>query len=378
MRLLVFTLEFPPRLGGVQTMAYQLTKHLSQTGVQVEVLTLEMNGADEFDSKQDFAIQRTSLGASETWIGKLDQKIHLRQDLNHAIENAKPECILCIHWDPCAYLTRSVTKGIPYFVVAHGMELMQLPKHGISLWAKSWLRYFALQGARKIFAVSNFTRAKVLALGIAPERVHVIPNGVELDNSIFDSNENQFKHAPHILLTVSRLVPRKGHDVVLRALPQVIRKIPDVVYWIAGVGPERKNLERLTRELKLEKQVKFYGEVSETEKERLLKECDLFVLPCRENPTDFEGFGLAFLEAMRWGKPVIGGRSGGVPDVIHDQENGLLVKPDDPADLARAILKILESPADAQCLGKNGWLAVRERYRWDSIASKYLMGLSAR
>src|SRR5262249_54142891 len=131
-----------------------------------------------------------------------------------------------------------------------------------------------------------------------------------------------------ILTTVSRLVWRKGHDTVLYALPHILEQMPNVIYRIVGAGPESKRLRNLTRALGLQAHVEFCGEVSDADRERLLHACDVFVFASRQTPTDFEGFGIAVLEAMQHAKPVVITRAGGVPEIIEDGHTGLIVEPD--------------------------------------------------
>jgi len=228
-----------------------------------------------------------------------------------------------------------------------------------------------LKNARRIFAVSSFTRERVLALGVPGERVSVIPNGVEVSNGTMSAG-NQRNGSKRILTTVSRLVPRKGHDAVLRAMPLILEQMPNVVYRIVGSGPERDRLQALTGALQLQSNVEFYGEVGDDERERLLAECDIFLLPTRETPTDFEGLGIAVLEAMQNGKPVIVTRAGGVPELVDEGRTGIVVEPDNHQALAQATLDLLKSPARAREMGANARSMVEERYRWDTIAGRYL------
>jgi glycosyltransferase involved in cell wall biosynthesis len=100
------------------------------------------------------------------------------------------------------------------------------------------------------------------------------------------------------------------------------------------------------------------------------------VLPCRAAATDFEGFGIAFLEAMSYGKPVIAGNSGGVAELVHDRDTGLLVTPEDAEAVATALLYLLENPSEASNIAARGQQLVRERYRWDLIAQEYLTQLA--
>jgi phosphatidylinositol alpha-1,6-mannosyltransferase len=378
MRILVFTFQFPPRVGGVESMAYQLTKYLAQAGTDIQVLTQDEAGAIEFDRQQRFPIYRIRLGSTDNVVQRVIQKIKLLAIVQRVVRDYKPDYILCIHWDPCGYLLQ-ILSGLrliqcPYFLIAHGMELLQLPRSNPSRWAKALLRWLALRGARKLFSVSGFTQNQVLSLGVLRERVLVIPNGVEMRR---DEDEiAQTQRSQRSLLTVARLVPRKGHDTVLQALPRVIQRVPDLVYRVVGTGPERNRLEQMAARLGLAERVQFYGAVTDEEKNRLLAECEIFVMPCRETPTDFEGFGIVYLEAMQFGKAVVASRSGGVIDIVQDQVTGVLVPPDDPVALANALVDLLENPQQARRLGENARRVVREKYRWDLIAERYLAEMS--
>jgi phosphatidylinositol alpha-1,6-mannosyltransferase len=232
-----------------------------------------------------------------------------------------------------------------------------------------------LRDARRIFAVSSFTRDRVIELGASADRVCVIPNGVELDSEA--QSELREYGGQRILVTVSRLVPRKGHDLVLRALPRVIERFPEVKYRIVGDGPERVRLERLAQQLRIGNCVEFLGRVTETEKHQILKACEVFIMPCRETETDFEGFGISLLEAMSYGKPVIAGRSGGIPDVITDGETGLLIDPTDVDELADRIIFTLENHTDADRLGLTALQRVRKEFTWESVSHRYLSAMTS-
>ncbi|MFB3134014.1 MAG: glycosyltransferase family 4 protein, partial [Rhodothermales bacterium] len=181
-----------------------------------------------------------------------------------------------------------------------------------------------------------------------------------------------------VVLTISRLVPRKGIDTVLRALPQVAHQIPDVRYLIGGSGPDRDRLEALSRELHLSDRVQFLGNIPKEDLLRYYNACDVFVMPSREDRPHVEGFGIAFLEANACGKPVIGAWSGGIPDAVRDGETGLLVEPDDEADLAAAMLRLLRDAPLAARLGRNGRQRVRDEASWDHVADQLYEAIAAR
>ncbi len=377
MRLLIFTTQFPPAVGGVETMTWQLGKEFLRQGVGVTILAPEIPGATEFDAGEKLRIKRFALSDPDTIIAKGRQKVALVKTLRQSVEEAQADCILCTSWDPCACIAniaRVRSLRIPYFLIAHGMELMQLPRGLAARKTKALIRRRALRGARRVFAVSNFTRERVVALGVPQERVSVVPNGVQALEVPPNGHRNG---RGRVLMTVSRLVPRKGHDTVLRAMPRLLEIIPDATYRIVGAGPELQTLQKLSRQLGLDPHVEFCGEVSDAERERLLSECDVFVFASRQTATDFEGFGIAVLEAMQKGKAVVVTRAGGVPEIVANGRTGIVVEPDDSAALADAIIELLQHPERAGTLGSNAQRVVNEQYRWDVIAARYLAEMKA-
>ncbi|HNO09969.1 MAG TPA: glycosyltransferase, partial [bacterium] len=144
-----------------------------------------------------------------------------------------------------------------------------------------------------------------------------------------------------ILLTVGRLVKAKGHDVVIRALPEIQKRVPNILYVIAGEGVEKEQLINLVESLSLKNSVHFTGYITPTGLEELYAISDLFVLAGRWTPTFVEGFGLVLVEAAIRGKPVIGARIGGIPEAIEDGVSGIVIEPEDPSQVAKAVMDIL-------------------------------------
>jgi phosphatidylinositol alpha-1,6-mannosyltransferase len=365
-------MQFPPAIGGVETMSCRLSEHLQKLGEEICILAPEMTGARNFDDAQTLRIKRFPLSDPITLGAKGKQKLALINTLRQTVKESHADLILCTGWDPCAYLANiacSWPPRVPYFVIAHGMELMQLPRGLAARAAKASARRRALSGAKKIIAVSAYTRDRVVELGVQEKKVAVVPNGVVLSQQQRTAGGKDIRR---ILTTVSRLVPRKGHDTVLRALPRVLEQLPDAIYRIVGTGPELARLRALTEELDLSRSVEFYGQVSDVERERLLNECDVFVLATRESATDFEGLGIAVLEAMQNGKPVVVTRAGGVPEIVDHGVTGLVVEADNTKALARAMIELLSEPARAAEMGRNAEMVVRKRFGWDTIAKRYL------
>jgi len=170
---------------------------------------------------------------------------------------------------------------------------------------------------------------------------------------------------------VGRLVQRKGHDMVIKAMPEIIKQVPDCIYLIVGGGPYKQTLERLVNKNNLRDWVKFIGTASHQDLPALYQLADVFIMPARQlDNGDVEGFGIAYLEANLFGKPVIGGKSGGVADAVIDGQTGLLVDPTDVSQIAKAAIKLLTDEAYAAKLGTQGLQRVNEEFDWVSQTEK--------
>jgi glycosyltransferase involved in cell wall biosynthesis len=175
-----------------------------------------------------------------------------------------------------------------------------------------------------------------------------------------------------VVLTVARLAASeryKGHDVVLQSLPMVLAKVPDLTYVVAGDGDDRPRLERLAAELGIAEHVLFTGGVSDSELAALYYRCAVFALPAKtvlddHNPKG-EGFGIVLLEAMAFGRPVIGPNHGAPAELIRHGENGLVVDPEDPVSVAEALVDLLNHPDRAREMGRAGAELVRTHYSYD-------------
>jgi phosphatidylinositol alpha-1,6-mannosyltransferase len=173
-----------------------------------------------------------------------------------------------------------------------------------------------------------------------------------------------------LLLTVGRLVPRKGIDTTLRALPTVLDAVPDLTYLVVGTGPDRARLDALATTLGVRDHVQFEGHVPADDLPHYYGAADLFVMPSREAPPDVEGFGIVFLEAGACGLPVVGARTGGIPDAVRDGETGLLVPPSSPAALAEALTHVLTAPDVAARLGAAARQRVEQEASWAHVADR--------
>jgi phosphatidylinositol alpha-1,6-mannosyltransferase len=356
MRLLFVTQDFPPEIGGIQTYSWELARRLSPKLSALEVVAPSHPDAAAVDREAPFPTTRVSGRPDLLPITGLPAVCRRARGL-------RPDWAFHAQWQTvgASLLARRLT-GWPRRVVcaAHGRELLFNPADAVpgARGAYDTLRRWLLRRVDRFVPVSRYTARLLHDEGVPPARTHVVSNGTDPErfhphDASALREELGLSDRP-LLLTVGRLVPRKGVDTVLRALPAVAQALPDVAYVVVGTGPDRARLERLTDELGLREHVVFRGRVPHEDLPRYYSTADLFVMPAREDPPDVEGFGLVFLEANACGTPVIGARTGGIPDAIQDGDTGLLVPPADPEALADAIRHVLTQPDLATALGRQG------------------------
>lgn len=261
---------------------------------------------------------------------------------------------------------------LPFLVYAHGNEVFTEKTD----WAKPKM---ALQHADYVVAVSQYTADLVRNWGVDDSRIRVIYPGCDIDHFRPLQPSDQLKRSllgdrsnDSIILSVGNLVERKGHDMVIKALPIIMKTVPSVTYLIAGAGPFRPQLQQLAAEVGVGDRVKFLGEVLSEQVPELIAISDVFAMPSRLRPeySDVEGFGLVFLEAGACEKPVIGGRSGGVAEAVVHGETGFLVDPVDPDDIARHIAQLLSDAPLAIRLGKQGRHRVLTQFTWSRVGDE--------
>jgi phosphatidylinositol alpha-1,6-mannosyltransferase len=182
-----------------------------------------------------------------------------------------------------------------------------------------------------------------------------------------------------VIVCVSRLVPRKGQDTLLHAMPQVLQQVPDAALLFVGSGPYRDELDKLTHEQGLTDSVVFTGGVPHQDLPAHYAAGDVFAMPCRtrRRGLDVEGLGIVFLEASATGLPVVVGDSGGAPDAVRDGETGFLVDGRDVAAVADRLVQLLADADLRARMGKAGRAWVEREWQWDMLAAKLHGLLSA-
>jgi phosphatidylinositol alpha-1,6-mannosyltransferase len=374
-RLVLVTQDFPPRRGGIQTYALELAKRLATRLPTFAVIAPQTDGAEAVDRELPFRVLRS--GTSDTLIAAaapLLAELAVKDGFDHTLH---------AQWStlPAALALRSLKRLRLTAVAAHGRELLLAPWRASPVAQRAYdaVRRRTLTAADRVLAGSAYTAELARALGVRDDRLHVTRYGTDparfrpLDASPL--RERLGLDGRPVLLTIARLVERKGIDSVLRALPAVLRAVPNLVYLVAGDGPERERLGALTRELALDDAVRFVGSVTDAELPLWYSLADVFVMPSRSDPPDVEGFGIVFVEASACERPVIAARAGGVPDAVADGISGLLVTPGDTAELAAKISELLLDPARAAELGRRGRERALAELNWDAVTERTLHAL---
>ena len=262
---------------------------------------------------------------------------------------------------------------LPYIIYAHGNEITRCLNNQTRQWQKP---LSALRKADAIIANSNYTASLVEKAGVPSMRIKIIHPGCDIDYFKSVQTTPQIRErliptplAGPIILTVGNLVERKGHDTVLQVLPSLLADFPELIYIIVGDGIYRPALESLVKELEIEKNVIFAGQAPTDFLPNYYEICDVFVMLSKENleSNDVEGFGMVFLEAGGCGKPVIGGKSGGIPDAIEDGVSGFLVDPSDSAAIAERLRLILTNQSFAKEMGQRGRKRVAAHFTWSKV-----------
>lgn len=351
-RLLVVTPDYPPAHGGIQLMAHRLAAGI--TGFETKVVALDGAGARQFDARAGVTIRRVP--TDERLRGARNVPLNAVAVLEAL--RFRPDVTLSLHLvaSPAAAAIRRVlgARTVQYF---HANEIGGKPK----------LAAFAAREADVAIAVSSYTAGLIAATGASQVAMRLIPPGVDLPA---DPRPLPAEHPTFV--TVARLTSHyKGHDVLMRSLALVRERVPDVEWVVIGDGPLRAELEEFARSLGVADSIRFLGSVSDEQRNLWLRRADLLAMPSRLPGGGLagEGFGIVYMEAAAYGKPVVAGNVGGAVDAVLDGETGLLVDPTDPVAVGEAITKLLLDEQLARRLGGAGARRAQS-FAWPVIAKR--------
>ena len=355
----VSTRNFPPEIGGMQNLMEGLSMALLNHG-PVKVFAEENNKSKNYDETSKLNIERVS-GL------KIFRKYRKANLVKEFIAANQIRAAFFDHWKSIENVDLNILRKTKSFCLIHSKEINHTV--GSSL-HKRVLN--ALDKADFIIANSKFT--KELALKLGAKDVIVINPGCNYPIDVSDNAKqfakNIYGNSSPRLITISRLDGRQGHQNILMTIKNLLPKFPNLKYVSIGDGDERKNLEKLKKELNLENNVELIFNSTEQEKVGLLEQSDVFVMPSVVFKKSVEGFGITYIEAASYGKPSIGGIYGGEGDAIKSGKTGYLCNGNDLNAIYENLLKILNNKKYIE-LGANA-LEFSKDFSWGKTIKKYI------
>lgn len=368
----------PWSLGGVAEHTYQLSKQLVQLDCEVHIVCKTVKGRSVHEVVDGIQVHRLAHNRGPPWLFFLKKSV-----LNEISKQWKFD--LFHSQGPCGAFMQ-LTK--PLLVTLHGTsadeakevfrDLIDMPRLGIwnlnayilhalavpSTYLPTCFLKRVAKNATKIIAVSQFVKRQAKnILNAAPEKVEVVYNGAQRNCAVVPKKK---KERP-IILYIGYLGVRKGLPYLISALRLVFKKNQDARAVIIGDGPLKSLCQHMARKLNISHRVAFTGIVTERQKARWYQKADLCVFPSTYDP-----FPIVALEALAAGKPVVASNVGGLPEVIQNKVNGLLVRPRNPKEIAEAVDMILSHDELAGKMAKNALQTIEREFNWENAAQKTL------
>ncbi|NCW36540.1 MAG: glycosyltransferase family 1 protein [Proteobacteria bacterium] len=339
---LIVTRNFPPEIGGMQSLIWGLSRELSKNYL-IKVFADYHNEHKKFDEQATFSIER--VGGI-----KLLRKFRKAQLINEYLKENKVQGIIADHWKSLELIKTSKKK----YCLIHGKEINHPLNSSIN---KRILG--VLNNVEKVIANSEYTKKLAIECGVNENKIIVINPGVDpseqLDQKSLDKVESLLKVKTPRLITVSRFDKRKNHEKVIMALRNLKQIYPDIVYICIGYGDEENNIKKLVNELNLTGQVMFFKDISNNLKNALIAKSNIFVMP--------------YVEAAQYGIPSLGGKDGGASDAIENEKTGLICDGNSLDEIYSSINTMLENKKYLE-YGSNAKNFVK-KFQWSEIIEKY-------
>ena len=365
-RILIVTQDFPPGAGGIQAYMFELASHFHRRGHHVRVVCPGKPGTPS-PLPPDVEVTRVNIHTSWLFLPMIFRLPGLLREGHYDV-------VLFAQWQsslPELFIPRSA-KNHRSVCLAHGRELLTSvlrPFHGVLCRA-------AFRRIDVAVPVSRAIEALLREKGQPPGLVARINPGV--DPFLFSPGNSDTLRARYelgeapVILAIARLVRRKGSDLLIRAMPRVLKTVPAARLVLGGKGPEEAMLRALTRELGIDHAVIFAGRISDDALVDHYRMATLFAMPSRQGPRDVEGFGIVCIEAGACEVPVVATNTGGIADAVVDGETGLLVSQEDVGALTAAILRFLENPEEARAMGARARARILKGLTWEATGDKFL------
>ena len=380
MNIAIITGHFPPsKGGGIAEWAFGVARELPRLGHKTSVYVTHRKSRDlSIHNDEDF-ICKPMYGRNWHEFHRFYAAYYMWKILRK-----DPDTIfIATTWGmakPFKFLKKYFPKS-KMIVVAHGLEITRLN-------SKRELRAIrsVVESCDLILSVSRFTRDEIInrLSDINTTHVKFLPNGVDVERFYPCEVDDLFykKYSLHqdsdLILTLARIIKRKAHDDVIKALPDIINDFPKAHYVIAG--PHRKkdsyleSLKILVKELSLENNVTFIDFIPDEDLKKIYSASKVYIMPSKtlQNEGDSEGFGITFLEANACGCPAIGSYDGGIPDAVENEVNGLLVQSGSSNEIAKAIKKMFSDEDYRLSLAKKGIARVEESFTWKKLSAQMI------
>ena len=366
--IVISTQCFSPVLGGMENLMKGLAESLYKKDFNIFVFADSKNSLDEEKHDKYLSYEIIRYGGL-----KIIRKRRKSTDIKKFINFKKNiDCIFCDSWKSAENLIKNkIANTEKIFCLAHGNDIL-VNKNIIK---KKRIKK-TLSETSCVIANSYFTKKRVTNLGIKSNKIKVIYPGVE--NIYFNSKRNnnnlqKYKNFKPILLTIARLEKRKNHKKIIYAINELIKDFKNLLYLIAGDGPEMKKIRKLINKLNLKKNVKILGKVNERDKAFLFKISDLHVMPTIQDKRSIsiEGFGISYIEAGMHGIPSISSGLGGTKESVIDGKTGIICNPNNVSSIKDSIRKVLINKTMYKKLSINS-KNFSKKFLWKNTIRNYL------
>lgn len=376
-RTLLVSEIFPPRIGGSGTWFWEIYRRLPRS--RYAVLAGAHENAERFDAAGEIDVARADLSSSSWSLMEASGLRYYARMLGEVRRVARAkgarrlQCARVMPEGVVGY-AGSWLLGLPYVCFVHG-EDVRLARES----RESRLVARRVLGRAQLLVCNSESSARLLRedWSIAPERIRVMHPGVDTERfaPLAEADARALRErfgwrGRKVVLTVSRLEKRKGHDRMIEAMEEIRRAVPEALYAIVGDGDEREALVGEIARRGLGRWVSLIDTASDEELPRYYQASDLFILPNRSVGSSVEGFGIVLLEAQASGKAVIAGDSGGTAETMDVGMSGTIVDATDPSAIAAEVIRLLRDDAERLAMGERARRRAVERFAWEELAGK--------